>query len=225
MITNPLRRFGCLANLATVSLFAALGWGALCYDSGYAEFQAFCEGGKTRILQKISRILSYVDATGNGCSAGCQKDLRDRVVEFVEVQFDPIESERSGLKNDTVVPQPKTAGLYRVHIKVDEPPCLRLFESAFRHDPGLNAYCFEYAPNTALTSRYEYKETQTEKFRSMGIFRGFIYQIRDRQTGDVIASRGHGGYEGTAMRFMPFAAYQQSCGDDSLRISEIMSPS
>jgi hypothetical protein len=58
-----------------------------CSNTLRSEFDELCRDAPKRIAQKIEKVSSYVDATGNGCSVACYEDLTAGVVEFVELSF------------------------------------------------------------------------------------------------------------------------------------------
>lgn len=224
MDINSSNRFGCLGAITGLILFATLGWGLLCYDPGYAEYERLCEQGKARILTKLPRIASYVDATGNGCSIGCMEVLQRKTVEFVEIRFDrqAFLSAKEGTLPafEPGYPLPDKDGTYRVRLKAEEPSCLGLFGEKFSYEPELVNSCLVFEPIPRLTSRYEYKETWVRKNYSMGTIGGSFIQYRDRTTDAVVASRGNYNYAGVAMRLTPLY-YQQSCGDGYFRLEDL----
>lgn len=153
------------------------------------------------------------------------QNLKNKVVEFVEINFDRqkylIEKERNHNVFDTGLPLPQKDGLYKVRIKTEEPPCAHLYDAELPRDKVLDEYCLGFESVPRHVSRHEYKATSVSTYYSMGHLGGRLVQYRDLQSGEIIASRGHFGYQGTAMRYMPFT-YDVSCGDGSLHLSDVM---
>lgn len=215
-------RFGCLSVVAGLILFAMLGWGLLCYDPGYAEYQRLCDEGIGHIYKRIPKVDSYVDATSTGCSHTCLGDLRAQLVSFVEFEVGRggDEAQRQFWKRNEIISPPGATGKYRVRIRSEAPLCQSLMGASYSYDRSLAEACLAYQTVGKFVSRYEFRETWVQKSFSMGSLTGIFTEYHDRVTGEVIATRGGYGYQGVAARILPLT-YQQSCGISFFHFAEL----
>ena len=217
-------RFGCLNFVVALILFATLGWGLLCYDPGFAEYQSLCDAGKGRVLERIATINSYVDATSTGCSSTCLSDLRSQLVSFVEFETgrrgDDLQLEF--WKRNEIVSPPSPAGKYRVRLRKEDSSYQSLVGASQSYERQLVEACLDYQTVAEFVSRYELRETWVQKDFSMGTLRGVFRTYVDRNTGRAIATRGGYAYQGIAVRILPILTYQNSCGDSFFHFPELI---
>ncbi len=220
---NATNKFGCLGVVTGLILFATLGWGLLCYDAGFTEYQRLCEEGKGHIRKRIPKIASYVDASSTGCSYKCLQDLRAQIVSFVELDAGrPGDAAQHEFwKRNEIVSPPSAIGKYQVRIRAEDPLCQSLIGVSPSYDRSLAESCLAFQAVAEFVSRYEFKETWVQKSYSMGNLTGIFTEYRDRGTGEVIATRGGYGYQGVAARILPLT-YQQSCGTSFFHFPELV---
>jgi hypothetical protein len=194
--------------LGGVIVIGALGW---FYDPVFAAYARLCDEGKTRVIRKIDRLRSYVDASGR-CSDRCLDDLRDRTVSFVE-----ITATGEALNQ----PNPTKDGLFQVRIRGDEPKCLPLFGARRRLDQALLRECLAFTEIFKFSSHYEFTRTAVRLNQRVGIINGSLDEFRERASRGLVASSGHYVYDGGATWWLPLPM-TQSCGDAGFRSADLV---
>ncbi|MBI1210165.1 MAG: hypothetical protein GC190_01775 [Alphaproteobacteria bacterium] len=199
-----------------------------CGYSLRSEFDDLCADTTLKVFHSVAKASSYLDLTENGCAYSCVAALRSSSVAFVEFRFDQGQYDAEIAKagyNSPRRPAPSLgSGDYEAQLKTDDACSELIAAEALGEKPwwlkfDLQRACLDFKRIDSIRSRYELSAKRVYKADSSGqLLVGRRQEIRDRRSGELIASRASYSIDAIYFGYVPS---RQHCGDTGqLKISD-----